>query len=861
MDPQQLQQLEALCKDFYSSASSAMRSSAEQSLYAFLQSCSFPQLLSTISYSAMPQLVFLALSTLSKRITQQWNDLPLEDKLYTEHTLAGVLFESPGGRLESYAVAITAQALARVTRLGWLEHEQYRATVGQALEAGKQSHRLCAFALKYFEELINDIIEPVKARPMTIHRKVALNFRDEALFNIVKFTNLLLLQGGNLPRELLNQTLSVFYKCFAYDFLGIVPEEIGEDPVCIQIPLSWAPLIEDRAVLDNLEALCLSTAEETQHNVLRCINQIGAARKSVFSSAEQRRDYAERFLTTLSHISEQANLTSDALYEYVQLTKRFIMNYQLRELIELEAFQHWLQVFYTCSLRLFSNEAAIVSPFASGLGLWSYLATEVYHYIQHSQASLTVVVPNLFLNYLQTSLQFVNEELLVDSYPDLKDNLDCVGQLNAHYYSSAMSELQQVIDKLLPTFPSQPAIGQLAWTVYLSGALVGLAEKSLKEREEQLDSKSIVQVLDICRLSDQLPGYHPALEMSLLYYMNSLRKAYINTPHDTLLLFYSADHDLSPISQNEAKVLTVVDRIVQKILSILTRYQADQQLVSAALELLDELLKGYYSNKLVVQLPIAQQIMTQYRMLDLFKTQPKHRQRLYASLTQLWMGETATCPLDEYLEPMKQDILAHLSDASFSSDWVLLVLSELRGVSTAISNQKNYLLFFDWLYPSLFPLFSKILEQYIQHDRVITSLYRFLIELVTNRNSRIRFDISTANGIVLFKEIAQILIVFGKSVLERAVTVNIYKQKYRYVLMTLDIMTKLLAGGYVVFGVFQVYNDSCFAESLELSFRMIGCIPIAELLVLLHIELPQDIRNSHRFSRAYYQKPPATSPH
>jgi exportin-7 len=258
-----------------------------------------------------------------------------------------------------------------------------------------------------------------------------------------------------------------------------------------------------------------------------------------------------------------------------------------------------------------------------------------------------------------------------------------------------------------------------------------------------------------------------------------------------------------------------------------------QQLVSASLELLDEMLRGYYSNKLVVQLPIAQQIMTQYRMLDLFKSQPKNRQRLYASLAQLWVGETAGSTVDEYLEPMRREIVSHLSETNLPQDWALLVLSELRGVCTAIANQKNYLLFYDWLYPSVFPLIPKVVELHMYSDEVMTSVYRFLDELVTSRNSRIRFDIATANGIILFKEVTQVLLGFGKAVLERPVTSSVYKQKFRYVLLTLDIMTKLLAGGYVVFGVFQVYNDSCFIDSLNLCFGMIRCIPFADLLVCL----------------------------
>ena len=64
--------------------------------------------------------------------------------------------------------------------------------------------------------------------------------------------------------------------------------------------------------------------------------------------------------------------------------------------------------------------------------------------------------------------------------------------------------------------------------------------------------------------------------------------------------------------------------------------------------------------------------------------------------------------------------------------------------------------------------------------------------------------------------------------------------------LTVGILSKMLAGGYVVFGVFQVYSDLCFIDSLSLAFRMIGSVPFPELLVTPQSELPQNIRNNDR---------------
>jgi hypothetical protein len=44
-------------------------------------------------------------------------------------------------------------------------------------------------------------------------------------------------------------------------------------------------------------------------------------------------------------------------------------------------------------------------------------------------------------------------------------------------------------------------------------------------------------------------------------------------------------------------------------------------------------------------------------------------------------------------------------------------------------------------------------------------------------------------------------------------------------------MTNVLSGNYVVFGVFQVYNDTCFIQSLESMFSILDseCIAYTKL--------------------------------
>lgn len=54
---------------------------------------------------------------------------------------------------------------------------------------------------------------------------------------------------------------------------------------------------------------------------------------------------------------------------------------------------------------------------------------------------------------------------------------------------------------------------------------------------------------------------------------------------------------------------------------------------------------------------------------------------------------------------------------------------------------------------------------------------------------------------------------------------DLYRQKYKGIACSLDMLSNALSGGYTNFGVFEVYNDNILANSLALALQLCLAIP------------------------------------
>ena len=74
-------------------------------------------------------------------------------------------------------------------------------------------------------------------------------------------------------------------------------------------------------------------------------------------------------------------------------------------------------------------------------------------------------------------------------------------------------------------------------------------------------------------------------------------------------------------------------------------------------------------------------------------------------------------------------------------------------------------MFFDWIYPDYFPVLQRALQLWCHDPSVTTPILRLASELVNNKQQRLLFDISSPNGILLFREVSKILVSHGENLL------------------------------------------------------------------------------------------------
>lgn len=211
---------------------------------------------------------------------------------------------------------------------------------------------------------------------------------------------------------------------------------------------------------------------------------------------------------------------------------------------------------------------------------------------------------------------------------------------------------------------------------------------------------------------------------------------------------------------------------------------------------------------------------------------------------------------------------------------------DLRGIVTSCSTKQQYGYFFEWFFPQHFPLLLYVIQfnsssfssqQNVSsassssktNSLLVIALMKFLSEFVLNRNARISFDHSSGNGILLFKETANVLIEFGNqfvrqqsqniqkqdfdittSSLENDSTLSlaqdksegkiekeksttsskVYRERYKLISICMQVLTRALSGGYCNFGVFELYGDSCLSTAIKtLAYMLFSFMPPVEM--------------------------------
>lgn len=126
---------------------------------------------------------------------------------------------------------------------------------------------------------------------------------------------------------------------------------------------------------------------------------------------------------------------------------------------------------------------------------------------------------------------------------------------------------------------------------------------------------------------------------------------------------------------------------------------------------------------------------------------------------------------------------------------------------------------------------------------------KLFAELVQNRSQRLQFDVSSPNGILLFREVSKIICSYGKNYLifflfnfnvfflgSHILNVEVpkdrmYPLKLKGISICFSMLKAALCGSYVNFGVFRLYGDESLDNVFNIFVKLLLSIPQSDLLV------------------------------
>ena len=291
MDEMNITELEQSCKLLLISHEPiSHQSDCLKSLTLFLDNPSnFRNFYSLLVSSRHHCFVYLLSLSISKNISEEWIKLSFEEKHYLYNTFISMIFNND--KKPGYLISGLCKTLARICRLGWIELDEINKNIPLIIETITKDTSLDEIGLKFFEELLIEMTEPTALKAINKKRKVVLNFRDEGLGSILSYCVFTLLNHKTLSSSAIKSLLNLINHSLGFDFLYVFSDEYNEDIFNLQIPLAWKTYFENNSLLEKIKTIILNNNGEIEFLGIRVLSQMGAIRKSIFSSSDEIKNY------------------------------------------------------------------------------------------------------------------------------------------------------------------------------------------------------------------------------------------------------------------------------------------------------------------------------------------------------------------------------------------------------------------------------------------------------------------------------------------------------------------------------------------------------------------------------------------
>lgn len=360
-----------------------------------------------------------------------------------------------------------------------------------------------------------------------------------------------------------------------------------------------------------------------------------------------------------------------------------------------------------------------------------------------------------------------------------------------------------------------------------------------------MDGELVIRVLQLMSLTDsRLPQAGcEKLELAIMSFLEQVRKIYINEPIQKAKVYKRLAEVLG--LNDEQMLLSVINR---KIITNLKFWGRSEQIITKTLCLLNDLSVSYTCVRKLVKLDEVQ-FMLSHHTSEHFSflgtntslSEMRCRSMFYTSLGRLLMIELGEdeerfynfmTPLTNQFESIGSMMMDSGNFPTEETQKAIIGLArDLRGLAYAFIAKNPYSMLFDWIYPDYTPILIRAVEIWAHDPSVTTPVLKLFAELVNCRSQRLQGNVSSPNGILLFRESSKLICTYGNRILLLEVPRDQhYPMRLKGISICFLMLKHALSGNYVNFGVFKLYGDDTLDNVLNITAKMMLSIPQNDLL-------------------------------
>ena len=279
----------------------------------------------------------------------------------------------------------------------------------------------------------------------------------------------------------------------------------------------------------------------------------------------------------------------------------------------------------------------------------------------------------------------------------------------------------------------------------------------------------------------------------------------------------------------------ITSKVAEATLSVLHGMAAGVRLMSGSSRGTPQL---YSSGKLLLQSPVLCNLLANADIGGiLYFSAPENgvaRTHFFGSIARLLYLKLRETDMDvrydtfrSFMAPLARKGEAFAANGVQSEEAMRALVGwarDLRGVAIATRLREHYDLFYEWLFPRHISILHAGMKHWNAVPAVTTPILKFFSDIVHNRAHRIVFPPSSAGGIILFRSASAMIVEYCESAMRRfsqgAVGGDLYRHHYKGVMVCMDILTHLLIGSYVNFGIFELYGDKALESARTYCLRM-----------------------------------------